>query len=79
MKYFLLILAVALSLWIASVTFTKICLDYRSYKFISEEMDTHSTLEPYDQVFYTKNYDAKNSRSYLRWFLWKINVLTSRS
>jgi hypothetical protein len=77
MRYFLLISALVLSLWTISFFGTKICLDYRSYKFVSTEIDEDKTLNSYDEVFYTKN--TQNISSPLSRFLLNVIALIFRN
>jgi hypothetical protein len=54
MSYFLLISVVTLGLWMTSLVCTKMWLSYRSYRFITKEIDD---INSYDEVFFTKNHD----------------------
>jgi predicted tellurium resistance membrane protein TerC len=55
MRYLLLIITLVLSFWTVLFVCIKIWLDYRAYKFVSTEIDENSTLNSYDEVFYTRN------------------------
>jgi hypothetical protein len=79
MLYFLLISVMVLGLWIISIICVSKWLDHRSYEFISKEIDVHSVVSSYDEVFYTKNPDAKSTTSTLNRLLFKLVTLIYRS
>jgi hypothetical protein len=62
-----------------SIICVRTWLSYRSYKFITKEIDAHSVMNSYDEVFYTKNSDLKKPTSTLTWLLLKIIALISRN